>query len=150
MKKKIYRLIKNLGIEEWPLFFNVLRGDLSLFGPMAEKPEFLEYYNKEQRQILKVRPGLIGPFQFFGVNWVGVILSVIVALIWLSVARQLWRVDPQGWLFVVVIAIVYLIFDFVAVLGGSAFQAVLPSVIVNAVALILAVLPNTRAAFGQS
>jgi hypothetical protein len=91
----------------------------------------------------------LGPLNFFGVSFVGVILSVIVALIWLSVARQLWNVDPQGWLFVVVIAIVYLIFDLVAVLGGSSFQAVLPSVVVNAVALILAVLPNTRASFGQ-
>jgi hypothetical protein len=92
----------------------------------------------------------LGPLNFFGVSFVGVILSVIVALIWLAVARQLWNVDPQGWLFVVVIAIVYLIFDFVAMLGGSSFQAVLPSLIVNAIALILAVLPNTRAAFGQT
>ena len=92
----------------------------------------------------------LGPLKFFGVSIIGIILSAIVALIWLAVARQLWSVDPRGWLFVVVIAIVYLIFDFVAMVGGSTFQALLPSLLVNAIALILALLPGTREAFGQS
>jgi hypothetical protein len=65
------------------------------------------------------------------------------------VARQLWNLDPQGWLFVVVIAIVNLIFLLIAILGETSFQAVSWNIIVNALALVLALLPNTRAAFGQ-
>lgn len=86
---------------------------------------------------------------FFGVNWFGAILSAIVALIWFSVARQLWYLDPRGWLFVVVIAIINLIFLLLAILGQTTFQAVALNIIVNGLALILAFLPNTREAFGQ-
>jgi hypothetical protein len=86
---------------------------------------------------------------FFGVSWFGAILSAIVAIIWFTVARQLWNLDPQGWLFVVVIAIVNLIFLLIAILGETSFQAVSWNIIVNALALVLALLPNTRAAFGQ-
>src|SRR5260370_35895693 len=43
--------------------------------------------------------------QFYGVNWLGAILSAIVAAIWLSRARQLWKLDRRGWQFVGVIAI---------------------------------------------
>jgi len=92
----------------------------------------------------------LGPLEFFGVSILGAILAGIVAVIWFGVARQLWSLDPRGWLFVVVIAVVYLIFDFVAILGGSTFQAVLPSLAVNGLALILGLLPSTKAAFGQS
>ena len=88
--------------------------------------------------------------QFYGVNWLGAILSAVVAVIWFSVARQLWNLDAQGWLFVVVIAILNLILLLVAVAGRSTFQAVSLEVIVNAAALILALLPSTKAAFGRS
>jgi hypothetical protein len=87
--------------------------------------------------------------QFYGVSWLGAILSAIVAVIWFSVARQLWNLDPQGWLFVVVIAILNLILLLVSVLGNTTFQAVSLGVLVNAAALILALLPSTKAAFGQ-
>ena len=51
----------------------------------------------------------LGELNFFGTNIFGAILAGIVALIWFSVARQLWNLDAQGWLFVVVIAIFNLI-----------------------------------------
>jgi hypothetical protein len=88
--------------------------------------------------------------QFYGVSWLGAILSAIVAVIWFSVARQLWNLEPQGWLFVVIIAILNLVLLLAAVLGRTTFQAVSLGVIVNAAALLLALLPSTRAAFGQS
>jgi hypothetical protein len=87
--------------------------------------------------------------KFYDMNWLGAILSAVVAVIWFTVARQLWNLDPQGWLFVVVIAILNLVLLLVAVLGKTTFQAVSLSVIVNAAALILALLPSTKAAFGQ-
>jgi hypothetical protein len=80
-------------------------------------------------------------------QWFGAILSAIVAVIWFVVAYQLYKVDPRGWLFVVVIAIINLIFLFLAVLGKSTFQSVLLGVVINAVALILALLPGTKDAF---
>src|SRR3954447_15195490 len=66
--------------------------------------------------------------QFYGVNWLGAILSAIVAAIWLSVARQLWNLDERGWQFVVVIAVLNIVLVLAAVLGRTTFQAVSLSV----------------------
>ena len=50
-------------IDEMPQFINVLRGDLSLVGPRAERPEIVEQLQKEipfYRGRLLVRPGITG------------------------------------------------------------------------------------------
>jgi hypothetical protein len=87
--------------------------------------------------------------RFYDVNWLGAILSAIVAAIWFSVARQLWNLDPRGWMFVIMIAILNLVLLLVAMLGRTTFQAVSLSALVNVAALLLALLPSTKAAFGQ-
>jgi len=92
----------------------------------------------------------LGALNFYGTSFIGAIVAAIVAAIWFWAASKLWNLDPQGWLFVVVIAIVYLIFDFVAILAGSPWSSVSISVIISGLALILSLLPSTRAAFGQS
>ncbi|WP_374688238.1 hypothetical protein [Promineifilum sp.] len=79
----------------------------------------------------------------------GAVLAIIVALIWFSTARQLFNLDPRGWMFVVVISIIMIVFEVVAILGGTSFGAVLASLVVPVVTLILAFLPGTQAAFGQ-
>jgi hypothetical protein len=87
--------------------------------------------------------------RFYDVNWLGAILSAIVAAIWFSVARELWNLDPRGWMFVIMIAILNLVLLLVAMLGRTTFQAVSLSALVNVAALLLALLPSTKAAFGQ-
>lgn len=94
--------------------------------------------------------GEVFGLEFYGVSWLGAILSGIVAVIWFSVARQLWNLDPQGWWFVVVIASLNLVLLLASVIGHSTMQAVSLGVVVNVAALILALLPSTKAAFGQS
>lgn len=79
----------------------------------------------------------------------GAVLAIIVALIWFSTARQLFNLDPRGWMFVVVISIIMIVFEVVAILGGTSFGAVIASLVVPVVTLILAFLPGTQAAFGQ-
>lgn len=86
---------------------------------------------------------------FYGQDWLGAALSAVVALIWFAVARQLWNLDVQGWMFVMIIAIVDLIFLALAIIGGTPFSAVTPNVLVNGAALILASLPSTKSAFGR-
>ena len=88
--------------------------------------------------------------KLWNVNWLGAILSGIVALIWFAVAGQLWRLDERGWLFVVMIAAFDLFFLFLAMIGGTSFQAIAPVVILCAVALLLALLPSTKDAFGRA
>jgi hypothetical protein len=87
---------------------------------------------------------------FFGVDWLGAILSAVLALIWFAVARQIWNLDPRGWLFVILMAAFNLIILALAIIGATTFQAVAVNVIVNAVALILALLPSTKQAFGAA
>ena len=91
----------------------------------------------------------LGPMNFFGVSILGAILAAIVAVIWFWAARALWNLDPQGWLFIVAIAALYLIFDVIAIIGGTPFQSVLPSIVISGLALILGLIPSTKAAFGQ-
>ena len=89
----------------------------------------------------------LGELDFFGTSILGAIMAAIVAAIWFWAARGLWNVDPQAWMFVVAIAVIYLVFDILAIIGGSDFQAMLPSIVVSGLALVLAFLPNTKAAF---
>ncbi|SRR5579883_1939484 len=92
---------------------------------------------------------LFGGTGFFGQALLGAILWGIMALIWVWVAVGLWNLNPQAWTFVVIITIFDLILAFVSLLGTSTWQAVLPSIIVNAAILIYSVTPGVRAAFGH-
>jgi len=86
---------------------------------------------------------------FYGFSIFGAIMAGIVAAIWFWAAGKLWSLDPQGWSFVVVIAIVYLIFDVLAMFGGTNINDMWLSVGASVLTLILGFLPGTRAAFGQ-
>ncbi len=99
--------------------------------------------------VLRYLGFLFSPLNFLGTPILGAILSGIVALIWFWAAQKLWTLDPQGWLFTVSIAAIYLIFDVIGIIGGIPFQALLGSIIVSGLALILCILPGTKAAFGQ-
>jgi FlaA1/EpsC-like NDP-sugar epimerase/lipopolysaccharide/colanic/teichoic acid biosynthesis glycosyltransferase len=65
---KIGRLMRRLRLDDAPQFVNVLLGDMSLVGPRAETPSIVERYTTEQREILRVRPGLTGPSQLAGLD----------------------------------------------------------------------------------
>ena len=91
----------------------------------------------------------LGEMKFYDMSIFGAIFAGIAAAIWFWAAAKLWNLDPQGWMFVVVIAIVYLIFDVVAMIAGTPWTAVSISAILNAIALILGLLPSTKRAFAQ-
>ena len=100
-------------------------------------------------QMLHLWPIWFGPVRFFTFSLLGAILWGILALIWIWVTRGLWNLDPQAWLFVVVLAVLNLILAFVSIIGRSSFQAELPSIILNAVILIYCLTPGVKQAFGQ-
>lgn len=91
----------------------------------------------------------LGQLEFFGFAPLAGILSLVVAAIWFSTTRQLLQLDPRGWTFVVVVAIIMLIFEGVALLGGNSAGSLWWSLLLPALVLVLAWLPGTRAAFGQ-
>jgi hypothetical protein len=102
--------------------------------------------------VLRYLGFLFSPLSFFspGFGFIGAIMAGIVAAIWFWAAQKLWAQDEQGWLFMVVMAIVYLIFDFVALLGGNSFSSMLTSVVISALILVIAFLPGTKEGFGRS
>lgn len=53
-------------LDELPQLFNVLRGEMSLIGPRPEDPHFVEHYTPLQRNVLRARPGIVGPSQILG------------------------------------------------------------------------------------
>lgn len=93
----------------------------------------------------------LGNIQFFvsSAGWLAAIFSAIAGVIWFMVASWLYNLNPQGWVFVIIIAILNLVLLGLAILGSTAFASVSLAVIVNAAALLLALLPGTQAAFGQ-
>jgi exopolysaccharide biosynthesis polyprenyl glycosylphosphotransferase len=60
---RIGNILRKSHLDEIPQFINVLRGDMSLVGPRAERPELVEKFQKElpfYRARLLVPPGLTG------------------------------------------------------------------------------------------
>jgi len=93
---------------------------------------------------------LLGGTGFFGEALLGAMLWGIMALIWGWVAAGLWTLNPQAWLFVVVLSILNLILAFVSMLGATTWEIVLPSVLINAAILIYSLTPGVKEAFGYS
>ena len=55
------RVLRSSYLDELPQLVNVLRGEMSLVGPRPETPEFVAKYTDEERRVLSVKPGLVGP-----------------------------------------------------------------------------------------
>jgi len=63
---RLGRLLRWSKMDELPQLLNVLRGEMSLIGPRPEDPHFVEFYTPAQRQVLALRPGIVGPSQILG------------------------------------------------------------------------------------
>jgi hypothetical protein len=99
-------------------------------------------------QMLHLLPTFLGPIAFYQFSLIGAFFWGLLFFIWLAVFRMLWEVQPQGWMFVVLIAIFDLIYGIICVLGGSSWEAMAPIIIISGLILIYCLLPGTKQAFG--
>lgn len=63
---KIGRFIRKHSLDEIPQLFNVLKGEMSLVGPRPHEPEEVARYDRHQKQLLTIKPGITGLAQISG------------------------------------------------------------------------------------
>ncbi|MEX1997180.1 MAG: sugar transferase [Candidatus Andersenbacteria bacterium] len=60
------RRLRRWRIDELPQLLNVLKGEMSLFGPRPHLPEEVEKYHKHHRKLFTIKPGMSGMAQVNG------------------------------------------------------------------------------------
>jgi len=65
---RVGKFLRRLSLDEWPQFWNVLRGEMSLVGPRPLPLGDVERYEGWHRKRLSVRPGVTGLWQVSGRN----------------------------------------------------------------------------------
>ncbi|WP_346883120.1 sugar transferase [uncultured Algibacter sp.] len=57
---KVGYFLRRYKIDEFPQLINVLKGDMSFVGPRPELRYYVNFYNQDDMQIFKVKPGITG------------------------------------------------------------------------------------------
>jgi exopolysaccharide biosynthesis polyprenyl glycosylphosphotransferase len=63
---KFGKFLRTWSFDEFPQFFNVLRGEMSLIGPRPHLPEEVRKYKKDDHRVLSICPGITGFAQIHG------------------------------------------------------------------------------------
>jgi len=63
---RVGRFIRKTSLDEFPQFWNVLLGDMSIVGPRPPLPSEVRQYKRWQRRRLSVRPGITCTWQISG------------------------------------------------------------------------------------
>jgi len=65
---KVGRLLRKTSLDEFPQFWNVLRGDMSLVGTRPPTPDEVAQYQNWHRRRISIKPGITGMWQTSGRN----------------------------------------------------------------------------------
>lgn len=68
---KLGRILRKTSIDEFPQFFNVIKGELSIVGPRPVVEEELNEYKNYKTLFLSVKPGITGYWQTRGRSDIG-------------------------------------------------------------------------------
>ena len=68
---KLGSFIRKYSLDEIPQLLNVIKGDMSLIGPRPLLPQYLPYYNLNEKKRHTVKPGITGLAQINGRKLIG-------------------------------------------------------------------------------
>jgi len=71
----------------------------------------------------------------------------LLAWVYFWLVKMLWDMDPSAWLFLAVITVFNLIYDFMIIIGYGSWEEVSYSMILNALILIYVMLPGVKKSF---
>jgi len=98
-------------------------------------------------QALGLFPFDVGPFSVNSTNLWSALMWGLMVWVYIWLTQMLWNMEPQGWMFLVIISIFELIMDFMTLISSRA--SYIPyGMIVTAFILIYCLLPGTKDAFG--
>lgn len=63
---RVGRFLRRTSLDEFPQFWNVIRGEMSLVGTRPPTPEEVKHYESHHWQRLRVKPGITGAWQANG------------------------------------------------------------------------------------
>jgi lipopolysaccharide/colanic/teichoic acid biosynthesis glycosyltransferase len=98
----IGRFLRLTSLDEFPQFWNVLLGDMSVVGPRPLVPEELPKYGRYMDKILMIRPGITGLWQVSGRNDIPYNLRVQMDVYYVNF-RNFWM---DLWLIVKTIGVI--------------------------------------------
>ena len=100
-------------------------------------------------QALAILPFFVGPIiALKGFNLWSALMWALMVWVWASVAQMLWNMDPEAWVFLVVVSIFELIVDFMYLVGTAEWSDVSISFILSGLILIYCLLPGVKKSFG--
>lgn len=85
----IGRFLRVTSLDEFPQFWNVLRGEMSVVGPRPLVPEELPMYGRHMAKVLTVKPGITGLWQVSGRNNIPYDRRVSIDVYYVA-ARNFW------------------------------------------------------------
>jgi len=98
-------------------------------------------------QALGIVPYVIGRFEVRAFSLLYAIMWGLMIWVWVWLIQMLWRVEPQAWIFLVVVSMFNLMLDFFLLLGQTNWPDVSVSFLINSLVLLYCMLPSTRRTF---
>jgi hypothetical protein len=102
-------------------------------------------------QALGIIPYVIGRLEIRAFSLFYAIMWGLMVWVWAWLVQMLWKVEPQAWIFLVVVSMFNLIFNFtLMLLGETTWSDVSISFLLNGLILLYCMLPGTRRTFEQA